>query len=165
MKLNLCCRESKMQFSGPTLRSSANLYIELEHFSVYFLRQKPVYEILGLQIIFKTLQLAYGAQYFCVQITTSHEFSTLNDVFMHVHHELQCYSRWVRCLGQAGYKYRNAPTIVCYHPLLCHVRHRGVYEGHISRSTNTAKVCKRALDTVFCQRAWKMIATSTVHAR
>ena len=30
MKLRSCCRERKMQFSGPTLRSLANSYTELE---------------------------------------------------------------------------------------------------------------------------------------
>ena len=32
MKLDSCCRERKMQFSGPILRSLANFYIELEQF-------------------------------------------------------------------------------------------------------------------------------------
>ena len=32
MKLNSCCRDKKMQFSGATLRSLASLYIELEQF-------------------------------------------------------------------------------------------------------------------------------------
>ena len=40
MKGGSCCRERKMQFSGPTLRSLVNFYIELEQLAVHFRRHQ-----------------------------------------------------------------------------------------------------------------------------
>ena len=83
MKLGPCCRESKMQFSGPTLKSLAHLYIELDQVCCSFSEEKacvwnirPHNKSLVLKMFFKTSQLAYGPKLFCVMITTPYEFST-----------------------------------------------------------------------------------------
>ena len=73
MKLGSCCRESKMQFSGPTLRSLGNFYIELNQFYCSFSAGKaciwnirPDNKSPVSKVFFKTSQSAYGPQFFCV---------------------------------------------------------------------------------------------------
>ena len=65
--LGSCCREGKMQSSGPILRSFANFYIEIRHFCCSLSAAKaciwntrPDSKTSAFKMFFKTSQLAYG---------------------------------------------------------------------------------------------------------
>ena len=86
MKSGSCCGESKTQFSGPTLRSLANFYIEFEQFTVavHFQRQKPVYGTSGPTKNHRVLKCFSKLHSW----PTDPIFVGRNNIFMRVHSEL-----------------------------------------------------------------------------
>ena len=86
MKLGSCPRESKIQFSGPALRSLANFYIELEQFccslSVAFAgkwNKRPDNKIYIVGKFVFPHQKGYGPQSFC-RLETSISFNLCGSI-------------------------------------------------------------------------------------